>query len=157
MEILDYPRQQFAYDAWANREVLRAIKAATESARARPLQLMTHILAAKLLWLERLQQQPQTLPVWPEFTLEQWQAQADAIDDLWKKYLDRLTPAGLEATTSYKNSLGQPWTSTAHDVMTHVILHGAYHRGQVATALRASGQTPAYTDFIHAVRQGLIE
>jgi uncharacterized damage-inducible protein DinB len=37
-----------------------------------------------------------------------------------------------------------------------VLLHSAYHRGQIASFMRASGDTPAYTDFILAVRQGLI-
>ena len=45
----------------------------------------------------------------------------------------------------------------AKDVLTHVILHSAYHRGQVALAMRAAGMEPAYTDFIHAVRQGFVE
>ncbi len=35
-------------------------------------------------------------------------------------------------------------------------LDGA-HRGQVASDVRASGGVPAYTDYIHALRQGLIE
>jgi uncharacterized damage-inducible protein DinB len=41
--------------------------------------------------------------------------------------------------------------------LTHVLLHSAYHRGQIASQMRGNGQTPAYTDFIHAVRQGLID
>jgi uncharacterized damage-inducible protein DinB len=36
-------------------------------------------------------------------------------------------------------------------------MHSAYHRGQIASLMRAGGGIPAYTDFIHAVRQGLIE
>jgi uncharacterized damage-inducible protein DinB len=43
------------------------------------------------------------------------------------------------------------------DVLTHVLLHSAYHRGQIASQMRAGGEEPAYTDFIHATRQGLIE
>ena len=57
----------------------------------------------------------------------------------------------------YRNSLGEYWTSTVGDILTHVAMHGAYHRAQIAAALRESGCTPAYTDFIHAARQGLIE
>jgi len=38
-----------------------------------------------------------------------------------------------------------------------VITHSTYHRGQIAADLRAAGVQPAYTDFIHGVRQGLIE
>jgi uncharacterized damage-inducible protein DinB len=36
-------------------------------------------------------------------------------------------------------------------------MHSAYHRGQIASQMRASGKTPAYTDFIHGVRQGLVK
>ena len=37
------------------------------------------------------------------------------------------------------------------------VMHGAYHRAQVAAVIRESGGEPAYTDFIHAARQGLLE
>ena len=43
------------------------------------------------------------------------------------------------------------------DVLLHVIMHSAYHRGQVATDMRAAAFTPAYTDFIHAISQGFLE
>jgi len=36
-------------------------------------------------------------------------------------------------------------------------MHSTYHRGQIASAVREAGGAPAYTDYIHAVRQGLIE
>jgi uncharacterized damage-inducible protein DinB len=43
------------------------------------------------------------------------------------------------------------------DILTHVVAHSAYHRGQIAAAVRAAGGAPAYTDFIHAARRGLVE
>jgi uncharacterized damage-inducible protein DinB len=39
----------------------------------------------------------------------------------------------------------------------HVIMHSVYHRGQIATDVRAAGFSPAYTDFIHVIRHNLIE
>jgi uncharacterized damage-inducible protein DinB len=42
-------------------------------------------------------------------------------------------------------------------MLTHVLFHSAYHRGQIALQMRASGMEPAYTDFIHAVRQGFVD
>ena len=42
------------------------------------------------------------------------------------------------------------------DVLLHVVMHSVYHRGQAAADVRANGGTPAYTDFIHAVRTGRI-
>jgi uncharacterized damage-inducible protein DinB len=156
MEVLDLHRRQFAYDAWANREVLGSIKAGGVDT-GRLLQWMAHILAAKLLWLERLENKAQSLPVWPEFTREQCEAQSDRINGLWQEYLDQLSSSQLQQSISYKNSQGQTWSSTVEDILTHVVLHGTYHRGQIAAATRASGLTPVYTDFIHARRQGLIE
>ena len=154
-DLIRHFRRQFAYDAWANREVLAAIRN-SRAAAARSLQLLAHIVSAELLWLERLQQEPQSQPVWPEWSLEQCEARSVEVGDLWRKYLEGLVPDDLTKMASYKNSKGEPWTSTMEDVVTHVLLHSAYHRGQIASFMRASGDTPAYTDFIHAVRQGLI-
>jgi uncharacterized damage-inducible protein DinB len=153
-DLIHHFRRQFQYDAWANREVLTAVRASRASA-ARSVQLLAHIVSAELLWLERLRQEPQSQAVWPEWTLEQCQARSPEVGALWRKYLEALAPEDLDETVSYKNSKGEPWTSTVEDVVTHVLLHSAYHRGQIASFMRASGDTPAYTDFIHAVRQGL--
>jgi uncharacterized damage-inducible protein DinB len=154
--LLEHLRRQFSYDAWANREVLTAVNASPDSS-GRTLQLLAHILSAERLWLERLRQQPQSLPVWPNFSLDQCKAQIAELARLWSEYLGQLSPAQLSENVGYKNTKGEPWASTVEDVLTHVILHSAYHRGQIASEMRARGQQPAYTDFIHAARQRLIE
>lgn len=156
MELLDYLRRQFAYDAWANREVLARLRTSAAPG-ARPLQLLAHILSAERLWLERLRQQRQSLPVWPDFTLDECETQIAELAKLWGEYLVQISAPELSDKIAYQNTKGEPWTSTVEDVLTHVVLHSAYHRGQIASQVRAGGEQPAYTDFIHAVRQGLIE
>ena len=162
MELIEHLRRQFAYDSWANREVLAALSANANtkmikiSANGRPLQLLAHILSAERLWLERLRQQPQSLPVWPNFSHEQCEAQIAEIAQLWSEYLGQLSVAQLSENVGYKNSKGEPWASTVEDVLTHVILHSAYHRGQLAMLTRDTGDTPATTDFIFASRKGLV-
>jgi uncharacterized damage-inducible protein DinB len=154
MDLLDYFRRQFAYHAWANQEVLAAIRVSPAGV-GRSLELFAHILSAERLWLERLRQTPPTLPVWPQLSLGQCEAQALEMSSLWREYLDE--PAGnLSQSVTYKNSKCETYSSTAEEILTHVILHSAYHRGQIASHIRDNGQTPAYTDFIHGVRQGLI-
>ena len=74
----------------------------------------------------------------------------------WTEYLGELKARSLAARVEYVNSKGEPWTSAVGDVLTHVVTHSAYHRGQIATDMRASGLEPAYTDFIHSVRQGFV-
>ncbi len=156
MNLADYLRREFAYDEWANREVLKAIRA-SGGATERSLQLMAHIVAAERVWLERLKQQPQSVPVWPKPDLEQCEAEASELGRLWLEFLDLITAGDVAQSISYRNSKGEEWTSTIVDILTHVVMHSAYHRGQIASHMRASGQTPAYTDFIHGVRQGLIK
>lgn len=149
-------RRQFAYNEWANREVLANLRMS-----ARPpgqtLRLPAHILSAERLWLERIRKQPQSLPVWPEFSADQCETQIAEMANLWREYLNGLSAKQLSESISYKNSKGEPWSSTVEDILTHVLLHSAYHRGQIASQTRAAGETPAYTDFIHAVRQGFVE
>jgi uncharacterized damage-inducible protein DinB len=156
MELMGHLRRQFAYDAWANREVLARLSASARPTE-RPLQLLAHILSAQRLWLERIRRQPQSLPVWPVFSIDLCEAQINELALLWREFLSQLTPAGLSENITYKNSKGEPWTSTVQDILTHVALHSAYHRGQIASQVRAGGEQPAPTDFIHAARQGLIE
>jgi uncharacterized damage-inducible protein DinB len=156
VNLADYMRRQFAYNAWANHEVLAVIRAAG-SENKRSLQLMSHILAAERVWLERLKKQPQSVPVWPEPDLAQCEAEAATLSQLWLEFLDLITAGDVSQTITYKNSKGEEWTSTIVDVLTHVVMHSGYHRGQIASHMRERGQTPAYTDFIHGVRQGLVK
>lgn len=156
MNLADYLRKEFAYDGWANQEVLATIRAAGGE-NTRSLQLMAHILAAERLWLERLRQVPQSLPVWPESDLAWCEAEAEKLGREWHEYLELATAGDISQTISYKNTKGEQWTSAIVDVLTHVVIHSAYHRGQIASHMRSIGLTPAYTDFIHGVRQGLVK
>ncbi len=154
MNARDYLRQ-FAYDEWANAQVLEAMRSA--GADERSLTLLSHILSAERLWLERLQQQPQGAPVWPKRSLEDCASEVREVGRLWREYLAQSTGSDLGGVVSYKNSKGEPFTGAVADILSHVILHSAYHRGQIASHMRNSGKTPAYTDFIHAVRQGFVK
>ena len=156
MNRIEQLRRLFAYDEWANREVLASLRPA-EPVPVRSLKLLAHILSAERLWWERIEQQKQTLPVWPGFTLAQSEAEIAEISVRWKEYLDKINEPDLTRVVNYKNSKGENWSSREDDILQHVIMHSAHHRGQIASDMRAAGFTPAYIDFIHAVRQGLVE
>jgi uncharacterized damage-inducible protein DinB len=156
MNTVAHFQRLFAYDAWANREVLASLRS-TSQAPARGLKLIAHVLSAERLWLERLEQKPQTLAVWPELVLNECDNLAAEQDTNWRTYLGGREEADLERSVSYRNSKGESWKSRKEDILIHVIMHSAYHRGQIATEMRAAQLTPAYTDFIHSVRQGFVE
>lgn len=153
---MDYLRTLFAYDDWANREALASLKAVPEPS-PRAVQLMAHIVAAQELWWGRLHNEPPSIAVWPELTLSECERRLAELSVRWRSYLHGLTTEQLRAEAAYTNSKGERWTSAVEDVLRHVLTHGAYHRGQIATHLRAAGHEAAYTDYIHAVRQGMVE
>jgi len=146
-------RRLLRYDVWANRETLRSLQ---EDTPPRSLKWMAHIVGAEYLWMARLRRQATDLPVWPELDLEGCGARLDQLSRLWPEYLDEAHES-LTEKISYTNSRGEAWTNTVEEILTHVVIHSAYHRGQIASDVRASGGVPAYTDYIHAERQGLIE
>jgi uncharacterized damage-inducible protein DinB len=156
MDLIEHFSRLFAYDGWANQEALASLRAANIPL-PRALKLMAHIFAAERLWMERLEQKPQTLPVWPEFTAEDCERQAAELPALWKKYLAASSEAELARPITYQNSRGETWSSRPDDILMHLITHSTHHRGQVAAAVRAAGFTPAYTDFIHSIRQGFVK
>jgi uncharacterized damage-inducible protein DinB len=148
-------RQQFAYNAWANRETLRALAAAS-SPPARAVEVMGHLVGAEWAWLRRLGVPSPDVAVWPPLSLEECDAQVRALAAAWKAHFDSLTPEGLGREVSYVNFKGETWTNRAEDVLTHVSTHGCYHRGQIAMLLGRAGLAAPSTDYIECVRRGYI-
>jgi uncharacterized damage-inducible protein DinB len=140
------------YDVWANRETLRSLRQGTPPNKS--LRWMGHIVGAEFLWLDRIEGRPAQLPVWPELTLDDCETRL--------RQLSHLLPAAARAddmgrSVRYTNSKGEPWTSSVEEILTHLTIHSAYHRGQIASDLRSAGAEPAYTDYIHAIRQRLVQ
>lgn len=156
MSVVKNLQRQFAYEFWANSEEAKVL-AQLSPPPAAAVRARAHIIGAGWVWADRLQKHPQRLAVWPEISLAECDAQLQELEAAWRAILGSLTESGLQDTCSYKNSKGEAWESNIQDILTHVLLHSAYHRGQIAFELRRLGSTPAYTDYIHAVRQGLLE
>jgi uncharacterized damage-inducible protein DinB len=148
-------RRELSYEVWANHEVLRLLLRES-SPPASAVSWFAHVLGAQSEWLARLHGAKSELAVWPQLTLDELEASLTRLGADWTRFLERLAPAELERVIAYTNSKGQAHRSRVEDVLTHVLLHGAYHRGQIASALREAGLTPPQTDYIHATRSGLV-
>jgi uncharacterized damage-inducible protein DinB len=70
----------------------------------------------------------------------------------FRAFLERQDAASLERTVHYRNSAGAEFESKMSDILLHVALHGSYHRGKIAAALRAGHAEPAPSDYIAFVR-----
>jgi len=114
MEMQQHLRRLFAYDDWANREVLAAIKReAAEHARSR--QLLAHIIGAEWLWLGRLQQEKPGMAVWPNLELKECEAQLARLSSAWRDYLSGLAPESSSRQVAYVNTKGESWSSATED------------------------------------------
>jgi uncharacterized damage-inducible protein DinB len=156
MEMIPHYARLFDYDAWANRETLRSLRS-VNTAPSAAVKRMAHIVGAGWLWLTRLKGEPVRIAVWPKLDLGGCEVEAEALAAVWRNYIATLSEDGLSRRVSYVNSKGEPWESTVEDILIHTTMHGTYHRGQIASDLRRAGFEPAYTDFIHAVRNGFLE
>jgi uncharacterized damage-inducible protein DinB len=148
----DRLQRLFAHLRWADDNTLAALRAALPQPPADALELYAHVLGAEHVWLARLEGRVPRLVVWPQLSLDDCAAVAAKNTAGFESVLGRMDDAALEQAVAYTNSAGQSFTSRADDILLHVALHGAYHRGQVALLLRRQGFTPATTDYIAFVR-----
>lgn len=139
------------YDDWANREFLAALQARPSTQAER---VFAHVVAAQILWLDRMAHRPMTCPVWPQWSVDECAVRLDVLRVNWRSFLRGLDARAMDTSISYVNSKGQHYKNKIGDVISHVLFHAAHHRGQLAQTLRAEGVEPPYTDFIHAVREG---
>ncbi|HTO75381.1 MAG TPA: DinB family protein [Thermoanaerobaculia bacterium] len=153
--MLEHLGRLFAYDGWANGETLRSLERAANPPET-ALRRMAHIVGTEWLWISRLREERSPLAVWPALTIAQCKGELERLAAAWRKDLSRMSENSLSRRVSYVNTKGEIWDNSAGDILMHAVLHAGYHRGQVASDLRAAGFEPAYTDYIHAVRQHLV-
>ena len=144
-------RKLYEHMAWADARVLQSLRAA-HAVLKKDLDLYSHILGAEHVWLSRIKGTPAKVAVWPTLTLDECERLAGENATAFNGAISELTEEDRETSITYRNSAGDQFTSTLEDILTHVSLHGAYHRGQIAASIRASGDVPSPTDYIAFAR-----
>lgn len=147
----DHFTRLFKHLEWADARVLASLRAA-HNPQQRNLELYAHVLGSEHVWLSRINGTAARAAVWPTLTLDECEKVGKENVDAYNYLVSALTPESLRKPITYKNSAGDQFTSTIEDILTHVTMHGAYHRGQIAASIRASGDTPSATDYIAFVR-----
>ena len=151
MSELPMLRRLFAHLEWADRRTLEALRRA-EVPPPRAIELLAHVLGSEHNWLSRIEQRPPSAPVWPTPTVDDCERLMHETHADWERFLAACTDADLERMVHYANSAGAEFDSRISDILLHVCLHGANHRGQVSALLRAAGAEPLPGDYIAFVR-----
>lgn len=142
----------FHYVRWANNNVLQLLQMAPTAPTT--LRFFAHLLAAEQVWLTRLQMKDSAgLAIWPDLALPACMRLLEANAAGYQCYLEESTEQSLSAIITYRNSKGMEFHSVAADILTQVVLHGAYHRGQIEWEMRRAGNEPVNTDYVVFVRE----
>jgi uncharacterized damage-inducible protein DinB len=147
----EYLARLFEHLAWADAQALAAVRKASGASELAHSEL-AHVVGVEHVWLARLEGRPAKVAVWPTLSVEECAALARETQAGFGAFLDRQDEESLERTVHYRNSAGREFDSKVSDILLHVALHGTYHRGKIAAALRASSSEPAATDYIAFVR-----
>ena len=139
----------FAYNTWANDRFAEVINQ-EKVTDAAILRLFSHLANAQIIWLERLQNQTNTVGVWDEYELDKAIELVKNSSLALVAFIDQTEAFGN--TITYKNSKGHSYETAAGDILTHVANHGTHHRGQIATLLRQKDIAPPASDFIFFAR-----
>jgi uncharacterized damage-inducible protein DinB len=136
---------------WADKRVLDSLRAMTHLDQ-RALDLYAHVLGTEHTWLARILGRGPKEKIWPDLTLERATALAAENAAGLRALLESRSADDLQQKVAYSNSAGAAFESTVEDMLLQVVLHGCYHRGQVAMVVRGAGSEPAPTDYIAFVR-----
>ena len=118
---------------------------------------LVHIFGAEWLWLERWQgRMPTALPWAPNFpdyasVSTRW----SEVDRDLLKFATDVTQDEADRSFEVRTTSGGLYTQPLWQMMQHLINHGTYHRGQVATMLRQLDVKPPATDSILFYRERL--
>jgi uncharacterized damage-inducible protein DinB len=163
-----YLRGLLEYNAWANAELYGRVRELPpeEVTRKRKTLLesihlsLNHLLAVDRMWLAHMQRR--------DHGLTELRARLhDDLDDLWRArqamdaalldYLDGLDGDALEEIVDYTLIGGNTGSLSRAMCLTHLVMHGSYHRGWIADMFGQAGSPPPIIDipvYERAIRAG---
>jgi uncharacterized damage-inducible protein DinB len=158
--LVEQYRHWFEYEKDSHRKVLASFETVPEGGRGsepfqKALNTMGHIVAARRAWLHRFDSSsPGPANFFPTgVTRHNLIAELESMEVLWSDYLRRLSEEEIQRAFVYRSSEGDWFRSVVADVLTQLHGHSLYHRGQIASLVRAAGGQPAETDFIFWSRE----
>ena len=152
----------FEYERDAHEKVLRSLESVPVDRRTCPefekaVAVLAHVAAARRLWLVRLGilPGPQGTLSPEKLTLTEAAGLLQSVHGPWAEYLARLTDEELGREVEYQSLDAGRFRSRVEDILAQLFGHSWYHRGQIATLVRAAGGEPAVTDLIYWSREAV--
>jgi len=109
---------------------------------------LQHIYKAELLWFRRVQNDlyPKITDITVPDHQGQWQEMWNGLHFAWTKWAESLGADEWEEIVHHRFGSGGEMQLPRWQVVMHLVNHGSYHRGQLASLLRQAGIRPPATD-----------
>lgn len=151
MNTVEHLRELFAYNDWANRRVVAALKS-NSSEKAR--RILAHLLVTEKEYFERLYGKDSTgFDFWKDLSAEDCGDLAQENAENYERILKRFDDEGLGQIARYKTSEGIAYQNTFRELLTHVLFHSATHRGNIILKMREENVAPPAIDYIIYLRE----
>lgn len=137
----------YAYEDWAMRKIIPLVEVSGDAEAAR---LFRHILLARQLWFNRVSGNDDQF-VFDGIELEECIKAYERNQSKWVAYIDDIEE--FDAMVEYKTLEGDLISSKLKGILTHVVNHSTYHRGQITAILKGKLKLES-TDFIFFLRDG---
>ncbi|MDQ3042912.1 MAG: hypothetical protein M3R11_11130 [Acidobacteriota bacterium] len=155
METVEYLRELFEYNDWANRRIVAALKS-NQSEKAR--KIAAHLLVTEKEYFERLYGKDSTgFDFWQDLSSEDCGKLAKENAENYERILKRFDDEGLGQTADYKTSEGVAQQNTFRELLTHVLFHSSIHRGNIILKMREEGFAPPVIDYIIYLRETAVK
>jgi uncharacterized damage-inducible protein DinB len=148
------------YKRWAtnglNAVIAETLDRLPADERILVLRLLDHIQAVDEIFRHNLEARPHGYRMPRSVELLPFDAlasKARTTADWYVDYADTLMPEKVDETIAFSFSNGEPARMTRSEMLLHVAMHAAGHRGQVALLLQKNGIQPfpdRLTDFLKA-------
>ncbi len=155
METVEYLRELFEYNDWANRRIVAALKS-NQSEKAR--KIAAHLLVTEKEYFERLYGKDSTgFDFWQDLPSEDCGKLAKENAENYERILERFDDEGLGQSADYKTSEGVAQQNTFRELLTHVLFHSSIHRGNIILKMREEGFAPPVIDYIIYLRETAVK
>lgn len=151
MDSIEYLRELYAYNDWANRRCVHALK---QNDSEKSMQILAHLLVNEEAYYERLHGTDLFgFDPWKNLSLEECGNLARETAEKYERLLRKFDDEGLDLKTSYRTSEGVWHENTFRELLTHVIFHSSIHRGNIVLKMREENFEPPKIDYIIYLRE----
>ena len=149
--MIDHFKDLQLYNQWANGVVFDALE--NNELPEKAIELMSHIINANMIWLDRLEGRVSGLEVWKVYEKGQLRELLKRSDIALMNFISKSSEEKLSDNIEYANSKGEKFSSGIIEILIHLNVHAAYHRGQIISLMKGRVSPLPHTDYIHYARK----